>query len=123
VSRRLAEIVAHLKHSARPTLLIFDTFESAGEAERWVKESLLLALLRAPWLRIIIVGQRPIQAYGEAWARTSAPTVALSWPSPQEWFNYGQAYKPDLTPEFVSQFHAYANGKSAILAQVLGPGA
>src|SRR5262249_41095870 len=51
VSRQLAQIFASVKKAARPTLLIFNTFELAGEAERWVKDNLLLDVIDAPWLR------------------------------------------------------------------------
>ena len=120
VSSQLAEILAALRDAARPTLLIFDTFEMAGEADRWIKESLLLTMLRASWLRIIIVGQRPLKAHGEPWAGSTSPLIELHSPTPQEWFDYGQ-YKPGLTLEFVRQAHGLSDGSSTLLAMLCGP--
>ncbi len=121
VSAQLAQVFASVKSATRPTLLIFDTFERAGDAERWVRENLLLSIIRAPWLRVILVGQRLVQPHGEPWARFSGPPVELRSPTPQEWFTYGQAYKPGLTLDFVRQAHEFAEGKSGLLAQLLGP--
>lgn len=123
VSRQLAQIFASVKQAARPTLLIFDTFEMVGEAERWVKDNLLLDVIRAPWLRVIIVGQRVPTPYGEPWADFSPQPIVLHPPTPEEWFTYGKSHKasPEFTLEWVRTLHARVNGKSSIIAQVLRP--
>jgi hypothetical protein len=124
VSNQLASVFASLKEKARPTLLIFDTFERAGEAERWVKESLLLAVKKAPWLRVIIVGQQVPNKYGEPWAGSSSEPIELRPPTPQEWFDFGKPHhhdSPDFTIEWVRSLHATVKGKSSVLAQVCGP--
>jgi len=121
VGAQLANILASLEATARPTLLIFDTFELAGEAERWMKENLLLSVIGAPWLRVIIVGQRVPARHGEPWAGVSSPPIELHPPSPEEWFEYGKPHRPGLTFEFVRQVHEYSGGKSAVLDQLLGP--
>ena len=118
---QLRHILDGLKQRATPTLLVFDTFELAGEAERWVKESLLLMLTRSPWLRVAIVGQTALRPHGEIWADCGAPPIELRPPSAQEWFEFGRAHRPDLTLDFVNQAHAYVGGKSAVLAQLLRP--
>lgn len=41
VTSQLGHVLRSLKNVASPTLLILDTFEQAGEAERWVRENLL----------------------------------------------------------------------------------
>ncbi len=120
VSNQLADIFASLKKAARPTLLIFDSFELAGEAERWVKENLLLAIIRSPWLRVIIAGQRVPIRHGEPWAGISAEPVLLRPPTPQEWFEYGRPHKPDLTMDFVRKAHRYSAGKATALGLILG---
>jgi len=43
ISSQLGNVLSSLKKVAGPTLLVFDTFELAGEAERWMNETLLLA--------------------------------------------------------------------------------
>src|SRR5262249_57568970 len=83
VARQLAQIFASVKQAARPTLLIFDTFELAGEAERWVKDNLLLDVIRAPWLRVIIVGQRVPTPHGEPWPDLTPPPPPPSPPPPR----------------------------------------
>jgi hypothetical protein len=121
-SRQLAQIFNELRAGARPTLLIFDTFEAAGEAERWVRENLLLALVRAPWLRVVILGQRVPRAHGEPWADAAAPPIELSSPSPQEWYEFGRQHREGLTLELVERVHELARGHGGTLAQLLGPG-
>jgi hypothetical protein len=54
---RLDAILASLSKRAHPTLIFFDTFEQGGEWARWVEEHALLAIPRAPWLRLVISGQ------------------------------------------------------------------
>jgi hypothetical protein len=46
LNERLAKILSDLRKRAQPTLLIFDTYEAAGEAKDWV-ESVLLPHLEA----------------------------------------------------------------------------
>lgn len=121
VSLQLANIFAALEAAARPTILIFDTFERAGEAERWVKETLLLAVVSAAWLRVIIIGQRVPARLGEPWVGASSPTIELSPPSVDEWFEYGRPHKPGLTLDFVRQAHEYSGGSSSLLSQLFGP--
>ena len=123
VSAQLANIFASLEATAGPTLLIFDTFELAGEAERWVKENLLLSVISAPWLRVIMVGQRVPARLGEPWAGVSSPPIELRPPTAEEWFEYGQPHRPGLTLEFVRQAHLFSGGKSSVLNQLVGPAA
>jgi hypothetical protein len=87
VSNQLAQVFAVIKKRSRPTLLIFDTFELAGEAERWVTDNLLLAIVSCAWLRVIVVGQRVTMPHGEPWAGDSYAPIELSPPTPEEWFS------------------------------------
>jgi hypothetical protein len=121
VPAQLGEIFAMLQRASRPTLLVFDTFERAGEHERWVRDNLLPWLVRAPWLRVILMGQRVVGVHGEPWASISSPEIRLHPPNADEWFNYGREYKTGLTLDFVRQAHQMTDGKSAVLAQLLGP--
>ncbi|HJQ57120.1 MAG TPA: TIR domain-containing protein [Vineibacter sp.] len=121
VSAQLASVFASLETAAHPTLLIFDTFEQAGKTERWVKDNLLLAVIGAPWLRVIIVGQRPISRQSEPWAGVCSPSIELIPPTAEEWFEYGRQNKPGLTFEFVKQAHEFSRGKGSTLHQLLSP--
>ena len=101
-----------------PVLLVLlpDLLELAGDAERWVKDSLLLATIRAPWLRVVIVGQRVPMPFGEPWAAVSSAPIELRTPSPEDWFAYGQPVNPDLTLEFVKSALKHSKGKSSVMA-------
>ncbi|ABW29287.1 toll/interleukin-1 receptor domain-containing protein [Acaryochloris marina] len=121
VVSQLSQIFTSLQKIARPTLLIFDTFEMAGEAEAWMQQSLLLSIIRETWLRVIVVGQHTLKVHGEPWDEASISPIELSLPTPEEWFEYGQTYEPGLQLEFVRTAHQYSKGKSTTLAQLLGP--
>jgi hypothetical protein len=121
LATRLAHIVTSLKENPCPTLLIFDTFEAAGEAEAWVTRSLLLAMIRCPWLRIVIAGQRTPNSFGEPWESRSSDLIRLGCPTPEEWFDYGISHQPDLTLDKVRWAHSSCEGKSSVLAQLLAP--
>jgi hypothetical protein len=120
VSSQLAHILTSLTRRALPTLLIFDTFELAGDAERWIKETLLLAIIRAPWLRVIVVGQKTAVPHGQPWAGLSHEPIELRLPTAQEWFEFARTHKPELDLDFVERAHRSCP-KSAVLAQLLGP--
>ncbi len=121
VIAQLGQVVADLKKAARPTLLIFDTFEKASESEgKWVKENLLLSVIRAPWLRVIIVGQHVPPKVGESW-EDSATLIQLNPPNPQDWFDFGKRHEPNITLKEVRRLHQLSRGKSSLLAQLLGP--
>jgi len=121
---QLSKIMTDLAGRAQPALLVFDTFDLAGEAERWARESLLPWLMRAEWLRVVIAGQAVPRFHGEAGADCCAPTIQLQPPAPEDWFAYGQEHrKPGLTLELVRQVHTLCQGKSSLLAQMFGPAA
>ena len=88
-----------------------------------MKENLLLSVISAPWLRVIIVGQRVPARPGEPWAEVSLPPIELRSPTAEEWFEYGRSHRPDLTLEFVRLAHSYSRGKSSVLNQLVGPAA
>lgn len=121
ITDQLDQIVVLLEETRRPTLLIFDTFEQAGTAEHWAQGNLLPYAIRAPWLRIIIVGQQVPCQYGETWQDISSDVVQLRPATAIAWFKFGKQHKPDLTLDFVRQAHRYSRGGSALLAQLLGP--
>lgn len=121
VTGPLGEIITELAREPRPTLLIFDTFEHAGKAEQWMEGVVLQGLLRAPWMRVVIVGQRVVPSIEQVWSDISAPEVVLKPPSPQEWFEYGRRHDPNITLDEVHVVHRRARGRAGLLAQMLGP--
>ncbi|MFN7741575.1 MAG: hypothetical protein ACK5RA_15195 [Cyanobacteriota bacterium] len=118
---RLAQILLMLKNDPRPTLLIFDTFEAAGDADDWVRNSLLLTMMRCPWLRLVICGQRTAGSRGEPWETRSSDLIQLGRPTPEDWWAYGKSRQPDLSLENVRWAYESTGGQSSTLAQLLGP--
>ena len=57
LNERLGHILDALNKKAQPALLVFDTYESAGEAQDWIEKQLLPSLIRTTWLRVVILGQ------------------------------------------------------------------
>jgi len=121
LSQRLSRILDALKQRARPTLLVFDTYESGFEAQDWVESQLLPTLIRAAWLRVVVVGQRVPAHAGAMLGAVSSPLIELQPPSPKEWFDFGKQHKPDITEEFVLQAYQLCGGKAGVLAALVGP--
>lgn len=119
---RLDQILGSLRHRAQPTLLIFDTYEMAGETQEWVEKSLLQSLIRATWLRVVIAGQEVPDSTGAVWAAVASPTVQLALPQAADWYDYGKRHRPELKLEQVETACDLARGKATLLAQLLGPG-
>jgi hypothetical protein len=123
VASQLAQIFGALRKAARPTLLIFDTFELAGDAERWVKDNLLLSVIASTWLRVIVVGQRATVPNGEPWEGHSFATIQLRQPTPEEWYAYGKPHhtSPEFTLDMVRSVYKWVGGKSSLIAQICRP--
>jgi hypothetical protein len=118
----LGYIFEALRRRGRPAVLIFDTFEAAGEAREWIEKQLLPGLIRCPWLRVTIVGQDVPRRAGSVWESVSSPVIELTPPSVDDWFVFGQQYRPGkVTREFVGQLYEVTEGSAATLAAALGP--
>ncbi|MGB8355081.1 MAG: TIR domain-containing protein [Chthoniobacteraceae bacterium] len=121
LNERLGHILTALKARCAPALLVFDTYEAAGEAEDWVDKHLLPNLLCCPWLRVVIAGQRVPDPKGAIWLSKARITLELLPPPPADWFDYGKQHKPDLTLLEVETACRLASHKASLLAQLLGP--
>ena len=122
LNERLAKIFTELRRRARPTLLVFDTYEAAGEAKDWIENVLLPHLVSARWLRVVIIGQSVPTRVGSTWESVAARTLTLQLPSPEDWFPYGRANRGNkINLEFVTTAHQLAQGKASLLASLLGP--
>jgi hypothetical protein len=123
LNERLAGIVTELRRRAQPTLLVFDTYEAAaGEVQDWIESVLLPYLVPARWLRVVITGQSVPTRAGSTWESVAANTLTLQVPGPEDWLAYGRANRGDMvTLEFVTQAHQLGQGKSSVLASLLGP--
>jgi len=121
LSQRLSQILESVKARAQPTLLIFDTYEAAGEAQNWVKEELLPNLIRAKWLRLVVAGQTLPECAGSMLGPDAFPAVTLQVPPPTDWLDYSKPHRPELTLADVETACRLARNRAATLAQLLGP--
>jgi hypothetical protein len=117
----LGQILDSLKQAARPALLIFDTYEAAGEGEDWVEKQLLPGLIRCEWLRVVVSGQSVPKNSGAIWEMDSSPVIDLKLPSVPDWWEFGKQYHPDLQLTEVEVLYKHAEQKPTLLAQLLGP--
>ena len=123
LNERLAGIFTELRRRAQPALLVFDTYEAAaGEVRDWIESVLLPYLVPARWLRVVITGQSVPTRAGSTWESVAASTLTLQLPGPEDWLAYGRANREEpLSLEFVTQVHQLGQGKSSVLASLLGP--
>jgi len=121
LNARLGQILDSLKQSARPALLIFDTYEAAGEGQEWIEKQLLPSLIRSNWLRVVITGQTVPRVQGQIWENNSSPIIELKVPPAPDWWEFGKQYDPELTLEEVETACRLAGNNSGLLAQLLGP--
>jgi hypothetical protein len=123
LNERLAGIFTELRRKAQPALMVFDTYEAAaGEAKDWIESVLLPYLVHARWLRVVITGQSVPTRAGSTWESAAASMLTLQVPGPEDWLAYGRANRGDIiTLEFVTQAHQLGQGKSSVLASLLGP--
>lgn len=121
LNERLGDVLDRLKREMRPALLIFDTYEAAGNAEDWVEKCLLPTLIRATWLRVVVVGQQVPTSSGAVWTSMSCAPLELVPPPPKDWFEYSKQHRPELTLADVEAAWRLARNKASLLAQMLGP--
>lgn len=108
----LTSLLGELRSRERPTLLVFDTFEQAGEAVTWLEDSLCFALSRAWWLRVVVAGQRPPEP-----RRSCAEPVALAVPGPEHWHALVGA-DPHLDLTTLTKVHLSCSGSPKTMAMV-----
>lgn len=120
LSDRLRQILHSLTQRRQPSLLVFDTYEDAGDTDRWVRESLLTSLHRNPWLRVVIAGQTVPACHGTSWAEDSK-MLRLEAPQPDHWMEYATASGRTITATTLAEVHKLTGGKASILAQLCGP--
>jgi hypothetical protein len=122
LNEQMARIFTELRRRREPTLLVFDTYEAAGETKDWIERVLLPHLMSARWLRVVITGQSVPTRAGSTWESVAASTLNLQLPGPEDWLAYGRANREEpLSLEFVTQVHQLGEGKASLLASLLGP--
>jgi hypothetical protein len=123
LNEQFGQILHELNQMARPTLLIFDTYEAAGEGKDWVERVLLLELVRSTWLRAVVLGQSIPSRTGTTWESIAAAPIVLRPPGPEEWLEYGREHRPEEEYDlaFAIRVHQAVSGKATHLAGVFGP--
>jgi hypothetical protein len=123
LTEQLGQVFTQLGKRAMPTVVVFDTYESSGEASQWIEKVLLPRLPSAAWLRVVIIGQSVPSRVGTMWESIARPTLLLKNPAPEDWLEYGLRHRghEKVSLAFVSQAYDLACGKSTILAGLLGP--
>jgi hypothetical protein len=122
LNERLSSVLVALKQRTRPTLLIFDTYEAvSSESQDWVEKELLPALVRAMWLRVVIVGQRTPERVGAIWEPEAAAVIVLEPPAVADWYAYAKQHRPDLTFSDVETGCRLGLNKATTLSQLFGP--
>ena len=122
LNERLSGILTALGQRAEPTLLIFDTYERAGQAQKeWVDRVLLARLMGEDWLRVVIAGKEVPSRTGAVWATVARTLIELAPPPLEAWHEFGQPYTPDLTLDQVREVHERCGGAAHHLAEVLCP--
>jgi hypothetical protein len=88
----------------------------------WIESVLLPYLIPAHWLRVVVTGQSVPRRAGSTWESVAASTLTLQSPGPEDWLAYGRANRGDTVDlEFVTRVHQLGEGKSSVLASLLGP--
>jgi hypothetical protein len=118
---RLDEVLASLRAAAAPAVLIFDTFEQGGDFQRWVEGTVLLAVPRSPWLRVIVAGQQVPNRTGSAWAHYTGPIIDLQRLELKPWLDFGKRNWPGLTEDMARKIYDRVDGSHSLLGQLFGP--
>ena len=124
LNERLGRLFTTLRGLARPTVLIFDTFEVAGEARDLIERVILPQAAGAPWLRLVLTGQEVPRRIDTTWESVALPALCLRLPSPEHWLKYGlqsRGEQADFDLKFVSQVHELSQGRASLLASLFGP--
>jgi hypothetical protein len=121
LNERLGHVLDVLKRRGHPALLVFDTYEAAGEAQDWMEKQLLPTLIRATWLRVVIAGQRVPDRTNAIWESDAAPLITLKPPPPADWLEYARQHHSNLTLEEVEKICGLAEHKAILLNQLFGP--
>lgn len=120
LTERFSHILRSLAQRQQPSLLIFDTYEDAGDADRWIRDSLLNSLHLYDWLRVVIAGQDVPPCHGKLWD-DDTKLLTLAPPEPSHWLTYAQNNGRTITATTLAEVHKLTNGKASILAQLCGP--
>ncbi len=79
-----------------------------------------MAVIRSPWLRIVIAGQRVPHSDVAPWAARVAPVIRLTALDWQDWFAYARMRGSDADEKFVREAFLRSKGKPTVLSQLLG---
>jgi len=124
LNERLGKLFTQLRRRAEPTILIFDTYEAAGQAQDYIEQVLLPLVVSASWLRVVVIGQTVPFRVGTAWESLAGTPLKLQVPTPEQWLKFGMANRSEpLDLELVTRIYGLSEGRASILAGMLGPSA
>jgi hypothetical protein len=117
---RLEAALRALHDRARPTLLIFDSYDKAGEYAQWMRGRLVPQAKGMPWLRVVVAGQSFPDDVGGSWAEASelVELRTLGW---RDWHDFGRRYWAGLDEDFTQKLYGQLVGRHNLLRAVLGP--
>lgn len=124
VTEGLATLLRTLLGRTQPTVVIFDTYEAAGEeVQEWISKSLLASLIppEIAHLRIVIAGQTSPKRHLASWGPDAVGPIELTAPTEDDWYAYAQRNRLKVTRDFVAQLYNVCGERSPLLAEVLGP--
>jgi hypothetical protein len=93
--QRANALFAALDRSPQPTLLVFDTFEEAGDFGVWVEERVLFEVINRDWLRVVVAGRR-LPTVAMPCSSFAAPPVKVDRLAMHDWLEYGRRFDRHL---------------------------
>jgi hypothetical protein len=123
-AEKLRGVLEQLLRVPKPTVLIFDTYEEAGEDGTWLERRFLAELRRVDWLRVVILGREVPAVRDTVWESTAAPAILLTQPDAQAWFEYSRRLDlgADFDLDFVTRLHRAVAGRPATIRNVFDAG-
>jgi TIR domain len=120
---QLKGVLNRLSEIPKPTLVIFDSYEQAGDVQEMIEGAFFTRLVKAEWLRVVVLGQNSLSSLGSRWEFIMASPVKLEAPQPEAWFELGRRFRSDanLTLDEVIRIHGLSGGKPSTLAALFGP--
>ncbi len=119
---QLKQIFNDLQKQARPTLLLFDTYEvvKGNPIGNWLENVVLLATPRADWLRVVIAGQEiPNRTSYQPWEAYSH-SILLEKPTCADWIKFADSQRVAVPTSLVRGVFDATDGSAAVLSQLIG---
>ena len=109
--RRLKQVFNDLNMQKRPTLLIFDAYETCdSRTGYWLENVVLVETARADWLRVIIAGQKtPKKTEYLPWEPYSC-SIHLDQPTCEDWIEFVRRLQKKVKIELLRMAYEHKEG-------------